>query len=286
MTTVVEQEIRATKMPGRSGPETGIKSVHLALDILESLTSSPQGKGVTELARELSTNKARVYRQLQTLRTRGYVEQAHALSKYQVSLRFYLVGQSVAQHFDIISETRKVTPGLRDKVGQSVSVSTCISNRLVCVDLLRGRSPLAISMQLGSSFPLHATAGGKLMIAFGDPKVFDEVFAKTPARLTKKTIIDPNVLRTEIEICRQRGWAMAPEEMQIGINALAVPIFDSDGSLAGTMSILGSIDMIPTDPDPEQVEAIVEAGQVASKHLGWRPTEAPWGPKNTHISEP
>jgi DNA-binding IclR family transcriptional regulator len=100
------------------------------------------------------------------------------------------------------------------------------------------RSPRYIqdSSQLGRPSIAHATAAGKVMLAFDGVRPSRSLPAYTP-----RTITDARKLEAEVELVRRRGWADAFEEREIGLNAIAAPVWSSDSSLAGIIALQGPI---------------------------------------------
>ena len=252
-----------------SGDRAGIESVHVLLDLLELLARSEKGGGVTELASALGTSKARVYRYLRTLMSRGYVSQDSELDRYHLGIQLYLLGQSLADRLDLVRATRRPGLNLRDELGLTVTVMSPIDGKLVCVGLWRGRMPVEISLQIGANFPFHSTSGGKLALAYRPAAVPAGAIEGPHPRYTEKTITDPRELAAEVETCRRRGWATAADESLPGINALAAPIFNHAGGFVGTIAVVGSVQVLPANPDTKMIHAVVKAARDASWELGW-----------------
>ena len=74
-------------------------------------------------------------------------------------------------------------------------------------------------MQLGRPSVAHATAAGKVMLAFTGRPVRPPL-----AAYTERTITDPRALEEELERIRRRGWADAYEEREPELNAIAAPV--------------------------------------------------------------
>jgi DNA-binding IclR family transcriptional regulator len=87
---------------------------------------------------------------------------------------------------------------------------------------------------------------------------------------TAYTIGDAGRLQTEIDLTRKRGWAAAPNESVIGLNALAAPVFDALGHYAGAIAIVDSIQFIAENPSVEQVRELTEVAAQISRNLGYR----------------
>jgi DNA-binding IclR family transcriptional regulator len=87
--------------------------------------------------------------------------------------------------------------------------------------------------------------------------------------LTPKTILNPLVLKREIAKAAKQGWAVAPNEIMLGANALAAPVFDATGTLVATIAVLNSIQFIEHKPSDEQIRRVVGAAQRISHRLGF-----------------
>jgi DNA-binding IclR family transcriptional regulator len=83
-------------------------------------------------------------------------------------------------------------------------------------------------------------------------------------------IPDAHALRAEIETVRARGWSDAPEQLFTGINALAAPLLQADGSLFGTLAIVGSIHYLPASADPQHVDSLLRTSREISAMLGFQ----------------
>jgi len=100
----------------------------------------------------------------------------------------------------------------------------------------------------------------------------DRVLAKALPRNTPSTISERAALRAEVEQVRRQGWAIAPNQAVIGLNALAAPIFDALGGFAGAIAIVDSIQFVPEDPSGRQIRQTVDAARKISTTIGFRGT--------------
>ncbi len=91
--------------------------------------------------------------------------------------------------------------------------------------------------------------------------------------LTAHTITDPMALEIEIARVRQQGWAAAPEEFTLGINALGAPIYDQRGQIVAAIALLDSVQMLGRQPAPRQVSTIMDAAAEISATLSLKPVQ-------------
>lgn len=260
----------ATSVREKAGEAGGVRAVVLTLRLLEFLAHSDGARGVTEIAKALGTTKARTYRHLRTLAKQGYVVQDEETEKYQVGIGLWLVGRAAAEQFNFLAATRRVMRPLRDQLGHTVTISVLQPDGMLVSDMLRASSPFEIGTKPGSLFPFHASAQGKLALAFGSPELRERVLAGPLEALTARTTTDPKALERELDAARARGWAVAPGQIIRGVNALGAPIFDHQGRLVGTIAIVDSVQYIGADPTREQIAAVVGAAREASTTLGFK----------------
>jgi len=246
-----------------------IQSVVLALRILENLTNSGEEKGVTQLARELGTTKARVFRHLATLRGRGYVIQNERTQKNRVGLRLYLLGRQVGEGIDVLQAVRPAMERLRDRTGQTAVLAGLLDGRATILDFRLGTDPIQIGLRPGTTFALHNSALGRILMAYGAPHIRDQVLQSPLEKLTDRTNTDPAILQAQLTQVQKQGWATAPDEAIAGLNALAAPVFFHDGGLAGALAIVGPVRAVP-GTDVRQLEELLHCSRSAARALGWR----------------
>lgn len=240
----------------------------ISLRILELLANTDEACGVTAIAAALDVPKARAHRHLTALKQQGFVTQDARSSRYRIGWRLFLLGQRVIRQFDVVALARPIMEELRDTVGQTIVISTFDNGEVIVLDLVRGRSMLEILLNPGTKFALHTVAQGKIALAFGPPSLLQTLLQAPLAAPTPRTVTEPERLRAELALVRERGWAEAPEEVFLGINALAAPLYQSGRTLFGAVAIVGSIHYLPAQAEPQVVQALRSAAARISALLG------------------
>ncbi|MEM9685251.1 MAG: IclR family transcriptional regulator, partial [Pseudomonadota bacterium] len=250
--------------------DKSIQSVQVALQLMEVLAHNRRPMGVTEIATKLGTPKARVYRHLRTLVGEGYVEQDPETEKYRLGVKLYHLGRAAGEQMDLLTEARPIMQRLCDRFQMTVSLGRPAVDGVFIIDMVRADSPFEISTRPGYVLPFHATAQGKVALAFSPSMDIDRILAQPLVRMTPQTITDPERLRAEVTKAKIEGWAVAPEEVLPGLNALAAPIFSADGGLTATITLVGTVQGVTATPSHDQIEAVSEAGRAISRALGYR----------------
>jgi len=248
-----------------------IQPVELTMRIFECLASSGGEKGVTEIARELSATKPRIYRHLQTLRQLGYVTHSPATRKYRIGMRTHLLAKMVGDDVELTPAIRPAMETLRDKTTQTSVFASVLDGKMTIIDFAMGTTLVQYAFRPGATFSLHSSSLGHISLAFGPDEYWDYLESEQFAPATPKSITDISDLKPYVRKAKARGWAIVPEGAVVGVNAIAAPVFYHDANFAGAVAIVGSVQHIPADPPPEMVNAVIDAARQASRNLGWRP---------------
>lgn len=219
------------------GSESPLKTTRAAIRVIELLCER-DGVGVTELANELGLAKSTAHDHLTTLREMGYAVKEG--DEYYLSLRFFRLGR--------YTQTRKRAYELAEQEVKDIAQRTGERAQFIAREGLMG-IPLVyassekempyIGYTIGEPVDLHATATGKVILAHFEEEQIVTVLDQELPKITENTITDVDELREELEQVREQGYAFNREESFEGLQAVAVPIFDSGGEILGGLSVSG-----------------------------------------------
>jgi DNA-binding IclR family transcriptional regulator len=246
---------------------SGVRSVQLAIDVLEAVAFAADELGVTQIAERLNMTKGSVHRHLQTLVERGYLAQNSATSRYMIGPRSRLLARH-APETDLVHLAEGPMRQLRDLLDQPVVLSEMTPRGALILNKLPSSSPIEIGVRPGSELTFHASAQGKVMLAFA-PRPFQErVLARPLQRFTERTIVSSRKIEQELQEIVRLGFGSAPEEAMLGLNAVAAPIFDAQDACVAALAIVGSIQFVPEKPRHADVTRLVETARQISRKLG------------------
>jgi DNA-binding IclR family transcriptional regulator len=249
-----------TSEPSRSRPVT---SVARAIALLDELGAAPDGLGVNELARRIGVNASTASRLLATLEAGRLVERAPG-GPYRLGLRLVALADGVLSRLDVRELARPRLRALVAATGETATLSVPGAGEAVTFDFVAAESSVVSVARLGRPSVGHATAAGKVVLAFGPA-----VARGSPlVRFTDRTIVDPDALAAEIEAIRSRGWAEAEGEREPDLNALAVPVFGRAGELAAVLGLQGPAARLTADRRAEVLPALLDAARELSVALG------------------
>jgi DNA-binding IclR family transcriptional regulator len=128
---------------------------------------------------------------------------------------------------------------------------------------------------VGRRSPPHCTAAGKILMANSEERQLERILARGLERYTPQTITDPARLREELMLVCERGYATAQEELEQGLNAVAVPICDHEGQTIAAASVAGPEYRVTPELFPWLAAQLGAAASDVSDGLGYRTQSEP-----------
>lgn len=246
----------------------GVKAADLCLRILEHVAFSPEPDGVTQIADAAGIAKSAAFKHLQTLIDHGLVTQDPSTSRYRLGPKAWLIGQQAQSLNDITAIALPFMLAARNDTGLAVVLSTPTPSSAYVVLTCPSTHQIEIGVRTGSHLALHASAQGKVFLALGDMINLTELQKTALTAVTPHTVTDWTRLQEQLEQVRQSGFASAPQEALLGINAMAAPIFNYDHKLIGSIGFVGSVQHIPDAPDDALVARLLRLTNDISRALG------------------
>ncbi len=238
------------------------------LAVLNALANAGRDCGVQELARTLGMPKPRIFRHLSALKNLGFIAQDSARERYRIGYASYLFGKDLMNAF---SAPRIVAPfmeALCREIDETVVMGTFDDHAVTVLDFVARPSAIEIGLRPGSRFAFNAAAQGKVVLAFGPPHIAERFYSSPLPRVTPRTTTKPAVLKNEVQRCRDNGWAEAPDELFLGINALAAPLFYPDRTLMGTLAIVGFTEALRGSKRKKALRKLISTAAEISVSLG------------------
>jgi DNA-binding IclR family transcriptional regulator len=250
-------------------PPQSVQSVERAVTILEVLARTG-GAGVTELAVELDVHKSTAFRLVSTLEQRGLVEQAEQRGKYRLGVGIVRLAGATAARLDVVQEARPVCRRLSADTGETVNIAVLSDRSALYLDQFAGASALQPHNWVGQHIPLHATSNGKVLLSGLAQEDVDRLLPSLSG-FTEATITSPGTLRRELEEVRARGYAVAIDELEVGLAAIAAPVRDAHGEVVASLSVSGPTFRLEGQRLEALVPLLVTASGEISHRLGWSP---------------
>lgn len=246
-----------------------IQSLDRGLQLLEIISQAKEPMGLPELSEMLGVDRSTVHRLLGTLQKRNYVVQDPVSKRYSLGLRVIELSRRALDGINFRSIAKPYLKRLSKETGESTNLFILTDNHAICVDYEASPSPLAVTNDTGIIYIMHATAGGKVLLANMPEAVRQKIITTAPlAAFTPRTYTDANALLMNLQQIKAQGYAIDDEERYVGVRCIAAPIFDHTQKNIAGISMSGPASRVTLDKVPEFAKYVVQAAEDISKELG------------------
>jgi DNA-binding IclR family transcriptional regulator len=242
-----------------------VAAVERAFAVLDALADG-QELGTNEIARRAGINASTVSRLLATLAAARYVEHVPETGRYRLSLRLVELGNAVLGRLDLRELARPHLQALVRETGETATLSAPGEHDAVTIDFAHSSSVVQSVAQFGRPSVGHATAAGKVMLAFGDVELPEDPLVS----FTPRTIGSRVELLAEVERVLRRGYADARDEREVGLAAVAAPVRGSRGELVAILGVQGPTSRFDASATRIAVPVLLAHAAALSSALGFR----------------
>jgi IclR family acetate operon transcriptional repressor len=246
-----------------------VAAVERAIGVLDALADGELG--TNEIARRTGLTASTASRQLATLAAGGLVEHVAETGRYRLGLRLVELADAALGRLDVRGLARPLLQELVDATGETATLSLPGDDEAITVDFVQSPQSVRSVAQLGRPSVGHATAAGKVVLAFGDDPGEQARQASPLRAYTSRTIVDAGTLARELEIARGRGWTLAAGEREEDLNAIAAPVRGAAGELAAVLGLQGPATRFAAEQMEAAVPALLGRALLLSRALGWHP---------------
>ncbi len=248
---------------------TAVKSAQRVVDIFEAIATSPEGIGISDLARRLSIPKSSTWHLVRTLLGRRYLEQTPA-RRLVLGPRLFDVGVCARTDTRLLTVARPLIESLMAKTGETVFLGILTPDfEVLQLDKVVSPHVIRYDADLGQPRPAHCTAIGKVLLAHAPAEQLAYYLrTKKRERFTERTITDRKALLSELAGVRQSGIAVNIEERVPGASAVGAPIYTSSGRAIAGIIVAGPTARI-VERQAEIARLVKETAKLISEALAF-----------------
>ena len=246
----------------------GMKSLRSALRVMMAFCEEQQDFGVGELAERCKLSKSQVSKVLSTFAEFGLLTQNNESRRYQVGSRLYALG---SRYLNFNSLCRGAMPVMRDLVestGHSARLSVLDGDRVLYLLGIEGPLFMDTGWRAGTWLPVHATSSGRVLLATMDPERARRLRQQQIPVFTDRTITDFEEIEKRVELARQEGYSVQRGETAPGLGVISAPVYGRGGQPLGTLGLAFPSHVVPTQQEPQLIDALHGACRVLSQRVG------------------
>jgi DNA-binding IclR family transcriptional regulator len=246
-----------------------------AIDRAARVLSSLQGArhlGIAELAAALQLPPSTVHGIVKSLQAHGLVAKEPNGSRYMLGPALLKLSNVYLDTLDVRARAMRWTAELSRRSGLATRLGVELFDEVIVIHHDPRPDGTEQMPETGLSIPAHASAMGKVLLAYNDEQAAPILAAGAPRALTGDTITDPDALRAQFTEIRERGWADEVDEAVLGEASVAAPIADRTGAVVAALAVVLPSSDWPADDAVHN--ALREAARNISRELGatgWPP---------------
>jgi IclR family transcriptional regulator, pca regulon regulatory protein len=189
----------------------------------------------TEVSARTGLTRAVARRYLMTLKALGYIDKIG--SSFALTPRVLNLGFKNLSSINVADVALPFMRTVVQTLRESCSLGVLDGHDVVYAARLTADRIMTTRLQVGSRLPAHATAMGRVLLAYLPADQLAAYFSTADLKpLTERTIRDKSILRASLKEIQARGWAANDEESEKGIRTVAVPITDRSGRVIAALN--------------------------------------------------
>ncbi len=220
-----------------NAPETG-SALGKAVTVLSALLNADAPPSLNELAEKTELPRPTVHRVIMQLVESGLICRTPDGSSYVVGPKLMTLAVDTFSAVAQSAPVRTVLRRLVDDVGETCNLGVLDRDSVVYIDRIECDWPLRLQIGIGSRVPIHATAIGKILLAYLPARTRRRVLGSAPLkRFTENTLVNPAEIEKHLKTVRRLGYACNAEENTLGLIGIAVPVRDGQGRAVAGLSV-------------------------------------------------
>jgi DNA-binding IclR family transcriptional regulator len=232
------------------------------LDILELLSKTYEPLNATQISDQLQRTKAELYRMLQVLESRGYVERSAEAESYVITRKLLQLATERQPLKDLLEFSASLMRRYSEKTNQSVHIAVQSLDQLVVIARSEAVGMIGYTVRVGYRKPLALTTSGKVLFTFQPPEVKEQWLVQIKEYMDEVAL---NQFLSDSRKIQQRGYEHAQSLFVRGVTDLAVPILDNGVAIATlTSPYIGSPQVLS---QAEATQELLKAAELISSAL-------------------
>ena len=246
-------------------PAPGTAAIDRGADLLVRVLESPEPVALTDVAAAAGIPKSTASRLITALERRGLVQQAGERGRLRPGPAILRVAERGLLERNLIELARPSLDALAEFTGETINLAVPGPLGVEHIAQVESHHFLGAGQWMGRTVDYHSTANGKVFLAFGRAPLPEALPARTVA-----TIVDLACLQAELESVRTSGFAVAVDELEPGLAAIAAPVRGTDGDVIAALSVTGPTLRMPPARIAELQPVLTQEAKRLAARLGNR----------------
>lgn len=234
------------------------------LEVIKSFDNESPSMTLSDLAKKTGLSRASARRFLLTLQKLGYVsnEDKH----FKLTAKILDLGYS---YLSSLNFTEIITPymeAVAHKLGESCSATVLDGQDVVYIARIPRRGLIHLNLQIGARLPAYATSPGRVLLSALPYERLETTISETTFRKLTPNTLGEKELRDELLNVRQQGYAIVDQELELGMRAVAVPVYDRRNQVRFALNVSSHVSSYSLEQVRDQfIPVMLQAAKDMSK---------------------
>ena len=240
-----------------------------AMEVMELFSARHRELGVADIAKRLGRPKSTVSGWLSAMQQVGFLNRAGD-GPYRLGIQLSGFGELARLSTSMQRVATPLLEQLTRRIRETTSLNVLLGSDVVNSSVAESPQPIRSSGGLGLPMPIHATAAGKVLVAW---RTREEIRTLLPVRLeqfTPHTVKDVESLLEELAVIREQGYAIAAGEIAVDLLAMSAPVRDASGEVVAAISVAAPMSHVPDNRMLPLIQDLTETADAVSDGLGYR----------------
>jgi len=227
----------AREIAALNGDPNFMTSLARGLAVIKAFTEQRRKLTIAQISDRTGIPRAAVRRCLYTLEKLGYVaSEAHA---FALRPKMLGLGHAYLSSTPLAVSAQPFLDRVGDAVNESCSLAILDGDEILYLARSVTSRIMSVTLNIGSRLPAYCTSIGYVLLAHLAAHELDAYLARVEFQpFTERTVTSAEKLRTILTATRQAGYAIADQEMELGIRSIAVPVTDASGKVVAGINVI------------------------------------------------
>ena len=227
-------------------------------------------RSVTEISKALQMSASKVSRMLGTLEDEGLLERNLDNGKYRLSIVFFELGIVYALHLPLRKIIRPHIEQMAKELNVTASWGILSKSKVIVIDRIQNLNIDLLAYRIGLNLPIHSTSMGKALLAYLPEEELDRTLRSVNlTKFTPATVVDHKLIKNNLRLVRERGYATDRGETHEDVNCIATPLRNGSGDVIAAINLLDDNSRTGGEKLFEFAEYLKERSVFISRQLGY-----------------
>ncbi|MFV0430340.1 MAG: IclR family transcriptional regulator [Arachnia sp.] len=242
------------------------------LDILELFLRGSASLSAAEVVRLTGLPRSTVHELLTTLTSRDYLQKNEESGRFTLGVTLLHLGNAYSERFDLLGAANLAARALSERLAETASVAIRQGAAVFYLARVERRAVLAIPSGIGQRLPASCTAIGKALLSAVPDDMLTAMYPDPTSLpvMTQRSITTLPDLIADLNVARQRGYALENGESTPGLRCLAKLVYDGDRNAAAAISVSVPEARWERRSEEDWAAEVEQAATGLSAQLGYR----------------